>query len=64
MTTSTPLRLVAHHELRHPLEQRAARLYPTSPYLQREWLRAISVVRSTRLCWKLDKPIKRGEYRA
>lgn len=64
MTTSTPLRLVALHELRHPLQQRAERLYPSNFYLQREWLRAITVVRSTRLGWKLDKPIKRGEYRA
>jgi hypothetical protein len=36
------------------LEARAARNYPDSPYLQREWIRAVGVVRSTRGGWVMD----------
>lgn len=43
------------------LHQRAARLYPDSDYLQREWLRAVAVVRSTRNGWHLDKPVERRQ---
>lgn len=35
---------------------RAERLYPESPYLQAEWLRAIRVVRTTSRGWLLDQP--------
>lgn len=42
-----------------PLEQRAARLWPDSPALQAEWLRAVAVVRSTRRGWRLDNPLGR-----
>jgi hypothetical protein len=37
----------------------AARLYPESPYLQSEWLRAIEVVRGSRRGWLLESPLAR-----
>lgn len=37
-----------------PLLQRAQRLWPDSEYLQREWLRAVRVARSTRRGWLAD----------
>jgi hypothetical protein len=42
-----------------PLLQRAQRNYPDSDYLQREWLRAVRVVRSTSGGWRLDNPAGR-----
>jgi hypothetical protein len=42
---------------------RAARLFPESEYLQREWRRAVAVVRRTSRGWLLDKPIARQEQR-
>lgn len=42
-----------------PLTTRAARLYPDAPYLQREWLRAIAVVRATSAGWLLDRAVPR-----
>lgn len=50
-----------HPVLQHAAPQqsmtaRAARLYPENQYLQREWLRAIGVVRCTRRGWLLDHP--------
>lgn len=50
------LAVVALHEIRHPLLRRAELLYPASPYLQAEWMRAIAVVRATRGGWLLDRP--------
>ncbi len=47
-------------QARHPMAQRAARLWPESPALQREWLRAVSVVRCTRRGWLLDQPQPKG----
>lgn len=38
-------------------EQAAAKLYPHSEYLQREWLRAVAVVRQTSRGWQLDNPL-------
>lgn len=35
---------------------RAIDLYPANVYLQREWVRAIEVVRSTGVGWVLDAP--------
>jgi hypothetical protein len=50
---------------RSPVDQRlslrAVRLYPDSPYLQREWLRAVAVVRSTSRGWHLDQPVERRQ---
>ena len=37
------------------LAERAARNYPDDPYLQREWMRAIGVVRRTTRGWLLDR---------
>lgn len=42
-----------------PLLERARRNYPDSEYLQREWLRAVGVVRRTSRGWLLDKPLQR-----
>jgi hypothetical protein len=35
---------------------RAERAYPDSEFLQREWLRAVGVVRRTTSGWLLDNP--------
>lgn len=37
------------------LAQRAAELYPDSPYLQKEWMRAVGVVRSTLGGWLIER---------
>lgn len=42
------------------LLERAARLYPESPYLQQEWLRAVLTVRMTVRGWLLDGCIGRA----
>lgn len=42
-----------------PLAAQAARLYPQSEALQREWMRAVTVVRRTRRGWLLDHPVTR-----
>ena len=42
-----------------PLLARAQLNYPDEDYLQREWLRAVGVVRRTTRGWRLDNPIKR-----
>ena len=41
------------------LEKRAERLYPDSEYLQREWRRAVAVVRSTKKGWLLEQPVEK-----
>lgn len=43
------------------LAARAAELFPDNPGLQREWLRAVSVVRSTRAGWILDRFVVRRQ---
>lgn len=45
-----------------PLALRAARLWPDSPALQAEWMRAVGVVRSTSKGWLLERkaPALRG----
>jgi len=48
------LRIVAQPALRHPMAERAARLWPDSPRNQREWLRAVALVRKTRRGWLAD----------
>lgn len=42
------------------LTTHAERLYPQCPYLQREWLRAVRVVRGTRRGWVLDRTVQRA----
>ena len=37
------------------LRARARKLWPASPRNQREWLRAVRLVRSTKAGWHLDK---------
>lgn len=44
-----------------PLAERAALLYPHSEPLQREWLRAVQVVRATRRGWLLERHVQRVE---
>ncbi len=41
------------------LAQRAELLWPDSEALQREWLRAVGVVRRTRRGWLMDRPVQR-----
>lgn len=38
------------------LRAHAQALYPAHPHLQREWLRAVDVVRTTARGWGLDAP--------
>ena len=40
-------------------EETAAKLYPHSEYLQREWLRAVAVVRATTRGWVRDHMVPR-----
>ena len=42
----------------NPLWPRAQRNYPQSEYLQREWLRAVRVVRGSSRGWLLDQAVK------
>ncbi len=42
-----------------PLLARAQRLWPDDERNQREWLRAVGVVRKTTRGWRLDNPVKR-----
>ncbi len=41
-----------------PLLERAKRLWPDSERNQREWLRAVGVVRRTSGGWLLERPLK------
>lgn len=49
----------APEALRHlaDLLNQARRLYPSSPYLQAEWLHAVGTVRATSAGWILDRPV-------
>ena len=42
-----------------PLVERAVRLWPDDPRNQREWLRAVSVVRASRNGWLLERRVRR-----
>lgn len=44
----------AQHAQRGPMADRAARLWPDSPRNQREWLRAVALVRKTSRGWVAD----------
>jgi hypothetical protein len=55
-----PLRLAHTAPPRDELQQRAARLWPDSDYLQREWLRAVRVVRQSGGGWLLDRRVARS----
>ena len=46
--------VIQHLQPRDPLLARAQRAHPDSDYLQREWLRAVRVVRSTSRGWVCD----------
>jgi len=39
-------------------EARAARLWPNNEYLQREWLRAVQLVRATNRGWVAESHLK------
>ncbi len=45
----------------NPLFAKARSLYPASPELQREYVRAIEVVRNTSRGWVLDKKVTRND---
>ena len=49
---------------RDPMLARAKLNYPDSEFNQAAWLRAVAVVRKTRIGWHLDKPITRGQANA
>jgi hypothetical protein len=42
------------------LAAHAARLYPDSPFLQAEWMRAVRTVRASSKGWLLDQPGERA----
>jgi hypothetical protein len=42
-----------------PPPEHAAKLFPHNEYLQKEWRRAVGVVRSTRRGWLLDSTVTR-----
>ena len=42
------------------MRHRAARLWPESEYLQREWLRAVSVVRKSPRGWLIERQVRRA----
>jgi hypothetical protein len=49
------------------LEDRAKKLFPESPRLQEQWVKAVMNVRSTKVGWILDKQIvsvKKGSAQA
>lgn len=46
------------------LPARAARLFPDDQRNQREWLRAVGVVRRTRAGWVMDRPVSKEQPRA
>ncbi len=41
----------------YQLQERAAALYPRSPYLQAAWIRAVLLVRGTTRGWVLERPL-------
>lgn len=53
--SAAPMRLVEARTPVDPLLARAKRLWPDNDYLQREWLRAVRVVRKTAGGWNLDR---------
>ena len=46
---------------RDPLAERAARLWPDSERNQREWVRAVRLVRATQRGWLLDRAVGRRQ---
>lgn len=54
----TALRLILRPQRLTRDGERAARLWPQSPALQHEWLRAVAVVRSTSRGWLLERPVR------
>ena len=44
-----------------PMQARAKLNYPDSEINQAEWLRAVAVVRKTRIGWLLDRPLTKGQ---
>lgn len=57
--TLPTLRLAPPPARPDPMLQRAQRLWPDSERNQREWLRAVRVVRATGRGWLLDRPVQR-----
>lgn len=46
------------------LLRRAIRLWPDNKVMQREWLRAVALVRSTKRGWVADDPVRQAAGRA
>lgn len=44
-----------------PMLARAQRNYPDSEFNQAAWLRAVAMVRATRIGWRLDNPQTKGK---
>lgn len=68
MSTSNALHDIKHwsprvvQPVRGPLLARAQALWPDSEANQIAWLRAVAVVRKTRIGWRLDNPLTRGSH--
>ncbi len=58
LTLATPKKAPA--ERVDPLLARARRNYPDDEYLQREWMRAVALVRKTKRGWVLDDHLRQG----
>lgn len=59
-TTRRHLTVAASEPRGNPMLDRAKRLYPDNVTLQREWIRAVSVVRRTRKGWLLERELHRA----
>ncbi len=59
VATLPTLRLAPPPARPDPMLQRAQRLWPDSERNQREWLRAVRVVRATARGWLLDTVVQR-----
>ena len=59
--SALPLRLLPSTRAVDPLLARAQRLWPESDRNQREWLRAVAVVRKTTGGWQADRHLKAAQ---
>lgn len=59
-----PVRVMRPAAVPPQLAARSARLWPDSPYLQAEWLRAVKTVRATTRGWLLERPVRKEAGRA
>jgi Arc/MetJ-type ribon-helix-helix transcriptional regulator len=64
MSAPTSLDLMRRPGATVALVRRAIRLWPNNETMQREWLRAVGVVRSTSRGWLLDRRVTQEANRA